>query len=151
MTEIDRNLCAYVRRVLTLPSLSPFQLRCLFQELELGGPQAQRARARLVEVNLRLAVSVARKYRGRGLPLFDLIQESNVGLLCAVDRYNWRTDTAGFTAYATWWMRMSIETALEHHSCEATFQPCVESDIAERGHGCAWTEPQHCQESERDA
>ena len=120
MNETDRNLCVYLREILTLPTLSPFQQQCLFQELELGGPQADRARTRLVEVNLRLGVSVARKYRGRGLPLFDLIQEANVGLMHAVDRYNWRTNTAGFPAYAVWWMRTSIVEALEGDGRPAT-------------------------------
>jgi DNA-directed RNA polymerase sigma subunit (sigma70/sigma32) len=113
MNETDQKLCIYLREIATLPTLSSFQQRCLFQELELGGPQADRARARLVEINLRLAVSVARKYQGRGLPIFDLIQEANVGLLRAVDRYNWRTSTVGFPPYATWWMRGAIDAALE--------------------------------------
>ena len=120
MNESDRNLCVYLREILTLPTLSLFQQRCLFQELELGGPQADRARARLVEVNLRLAISVAHKYRGRGLPLFDLIQEANVGLMRAVDRYNWRTNTAGFPAYAIVSMRTSFVEALDSDARAAT-------------------------------
>ncbi len=70
-----------------------------------------RARQRLIEKNLRLVVSVAKKYRGMGLPFEDLIQEGNIGLMKAVEKYDpdrgWR-----FSTYATWWVRQAVQRAV---------------------------------------
>src|SRR5215217_3508021 len=71
----------------------------------------QKARQRLIEKNLRLVVSVAKKYRGMGLPFEDLIQEGNIGLMKAVEKYDpergWR-----FSTYATWWVRQAVQRAV---------------------------------------
>jgi RNA polymerase primary sigma factor len=72
------------------------------------------ARNRLVKANTRLVVSIAKKYRGLGLPFLDLIQAGNVGLLRAVDRYDYRLGYR-FGTYATWWIRQAVTRALSEH------------------------------------
>jgi RNA polymerase primary sigma factor len=84
----------------------------LAQQIERGDEDA---RARLAEANLRLVVSIARRYQGRGLTLADLIQEGNVGLLRAVEKYNWRKGFK-FSTCATWWIRQAILRALAEQS-----------------------------------
>jgi RNA polymerase primary sigma factor len=73
------------------------------------------AKRRLVEANLRLVVAIARRYRGMGLDLLDLIQEGNVGLMAAVDRYDWRRGVK-FATFASWWIRRDICRALSSKS-----------------------------------
>jgi RNA polymerase primary sigma factor len=106
------NLRVYLKEIEGIPLLSREQEGELARRIRAGDAGAK---ARLTEANLRLVVQIARRYLNRGLPLPDLIEEGNIGLLRAVEKFDGERGTR-FSTYATWWIRQAIVRALANQA-----------------------------------
>ncbi len=106
--ELDDPVKMYLKEIGKIPLLTPEEEIELAKRVEEGDEEAKK---RLIEANLRLVVSVAKRYIGRGLSFLDLIQEGNLGLIKAVEKFDWRKGYK-FSTYATWWIRQAITRAI---------------------------------------
>lgn len=102
----------YLKDIGKIPLLSPEEEIELAKRIEAGDEEAKK---RLAETNLRLVVSIAKRYAGRGMQFLDLIQEGNLGLIKAVDKFDYRKGYK-FSTYATWWIRQAITRAIADQS-----------------------------------
>lgn len=109
---IDDAVKQYLKEIGTYPLLTAEQELILAEHVARGDP---RARQKLVEANLRLVVSIAKRYSNQGLPLLDMIQEGNIGLMRAAQKFDYKRGFR-FSTYATWWIRQAISRAIAEHS-----------------------------------
>ena len=105
------NLSAKLKRIGDDTGLSLSDLKRVDQQIAVGERKAENAKNQLIKANLRLVVSIAKKYTNRGLQFLDLIQEGNIGLMKAVDKFEYQRGYK-FSTYATWWIRQAITRAI---------------------------------------
>ena len=110
----DIILAKYLSDISSIPRITPDEEVELTQLMQRGGKKGNQAKEKLISANLRFVVSVAKQYQHQGVPLEDLINEGNIGLIKATERFD---DTRGFKfiTYAIWWIRQSIFTAISNH------------------------------------
>ena len=104
----DDPVRMYLKEIGKIPLLTADEEIELAKRMEKGDPEAKR---RLAESNLRLVVSIAKRYTGRGMQFLDLIQEGNLGLIKAVEKFDYKKGYK-FSTYATWWIRQAITRAI---------------------------------------
>ena len=108
---IDDPVKVYLKEIGRVPLLTPEEEIDLALKIQAGGPDGEKAKQRLSEANLRLVVSIAKRYVGRGMQFLDLIQEGTLGLIKAVEKFD-HTKGFKFSTYATWWIRQAITRAI---------------------------------------
>lgn len=113
-TEVTEPLKIYLNEIGQIPLLEEAEERELGKRSSEGDQEAKR---KLEEGNLRLVVSLAKHYTGRGIPLMDLIQEGNIGLMRAVEKYDFTKENR-FSTYASWWIKEAMQRAIDQQSRE---------------------------------
>jgi RNA polymerase primary sigma factor len=111
MSEVITAAQKKIKKVEEEAKLSERELRETVLEIQSGERMAEKAKVELIEANLRLVVSIGKKYSNRGLQFLDLIQEGNIGLMKAVDKFDYKRGYK-FSTYATWWIRQAITRAI---------------------------------------
>ncbi len=114
LADVEDDLRRVQKRMATLKEeyhLSPAAIKEANRRMSIGEAKARRAKKEMVEANLRLVISIAKKYTNRGLQFLDLIQEGNIGLMKAVDKFEYRRGYK-FSTYATWWIRQAITRSI---------------------------------------
>jgi RNA polymerase primary sigma factor len=109
--NIEDPVRMYLKEIGKVPLLTAEEEIELAKTMENGGPEGEAAKKKLAEANLRLVVSIAKRYVGRGMLFLDLIQEGNLGLIKAVEKFDYRKGYK-FSTYATWWIRQAITRAI---------------------------------------
>ncbi|MEE9584023.1 MAG: sigma-70 family RNA polymerase sigma factor [Candidatus Brocadiales bacterium] len=112
MVRVDTDLQLYLKEISKVKLLSPDEEKDLSRRANKGD---QEAREKLIRANLRLVVSIAKRYLNHGLPFLDLIEEGNLGVLRAVEGYDYKAGYR-FSTYATWWIRQAIKRAITNTS-----------------------------------
>ena len=115
----------FLHEIARVPPLTAAEEIALAKRIEHDDPAALRE---LIEANLRLVVVVAKRYAGRGMPFLDLLQEGNVGLMRAAERYEWRSGSR-FSFHATWWIRQAITQGIRDHERSAPEAPVGDEDL----------------------
>lgn len=123
---LDDPVKIYLRDIQRTPLLNAEEEKVLARKVEQGD---RAARNKMIEANLRLVVKIAKRYLNRGLPFLDLIEEGNLGLMKAVERFSLEKECR-FSTYATWWIRQSIERALVNQSRTIRLPVHVSDDIS---------------------
>ncbi|MGR6816274.1 RNA polymerase sigma factor RpoD, partial [Acinetobacter baumannii] len=108
--EVQRSL-QKLQQIEVETGLTIEQVKDINRRMSIGEAKARRAKKEMVEANLRLVISIAKKYTNRGLQFLDLIQEGNIGLMKAVDKFEYRRGYK-FSTYATWWIRQAITRSI---------------------------------------
>ncbi|MFQ1041077.1 RNA polymerase sigma factor RpoD [Gilliamella sp. CG16] len=114
LKEFEEQVAAQIeslQKIETETNLSIEQIKDINRRMSIGEAKARRAKKEMVEANLRLVISIAKKYTNRGLQFLDLIQEGNIGLMKAVDKFEYRRGYK-FSTYATWWIRQAITRSI---------------------------------------
>ncbi len=122
----------YLRMMGEIPLLKRDDEVEVARRIDLGGPDAELAKATLVTANLRLVVSIAKQYTYRGIPLSDLIQEGNIGLMKATEKFD-HTRGFKFSTYASWWIKQSIVRAVESQ-CRTIRIPIYKLEVVNKVH-----------------
>ncbi|MBK5274565.1 MAG: RNA polymerase sigma factor RpoD/SigA [Desulfuromonadales bacterium] len=126
LEHFDDAIKIYLRDIQRTPLLNAESEKELARKIEQGD---KAARNKMIESNLRLVVKIAKRYINRGLPFLDLIEEGNLGLIKAVERFNLAKECR-FSTYATWWVRQSIERSLVNQSRTIRLPVHVSDDIS---------------------